>query len=239
MRMEVMKMNNKFTSFSCGITNDKQCWPVLVDSVLGAIPYAGATLQNTFAIWRNKNISVARDVLITNIRNGDIAAVHEDELLSMLARFSRSVQEGIAKNNLILLARLITGIGHTDKENTKAETFNQYADMLEGLTFEEIKFLATCIKNDIIPDGYEEIKQSLQFKGFFVSMPDTSVAFKKGTSFPRAPVYANSARTFAEEQALANNNNIYDAKTVNVYHFSSRSTKLLSIYGVSWEDLAK
>ena len=113
---------------------DKNWLPVIIDSALGAIPFMGAAAQNAFAAWRNKNISVAREVLLSNIRAGDVSAIHQDELFSMLARITRSIQEGKAKSNLTLLARLITGIGHADKENAKAETFNQYADMLENLT---------------------------------------------------------------------------------------------------------
>ena len=148
--------------------HDKNWLPIVIDSALGAIPYAGTAVQNAFAVWRNKNISVAREVLLSNIRAGDISAVHEDELFSMLARFSRSVQEGMAKSNLTLLARLITGIGHADKENAKAETFNQYADMLENLTWLEIVFLSRCIKAGEVISGTPEIKQILQQKGFFV-----------------------------------------------------------------------
>lgn len=218
---------------------DKNWWPTVIDSALGAIPVVGATAQNAFAAWRNKNISVARDVLLSNIRAGDVSAIHQDELFSMLARITRPIQEGKAKSNLILLARLVSGIGHADKENAKAETFNQYADMLENLTLEEIELLAFCIKNGVIPDGFEEIKQSLCFKGFFVSDMKTSVDLKKGASFPIMPKYANTARTFAEEQALYSNKEMYDAKTVNVYYLSKRFNNFLTRYGNLWEGLSK
>ena len=88
--------------------------PQIVDSVLGAVPLVGGAMQNVYDAWRQKNINMARDVLLTHVRQGDVDKLHEDQFFSMLARFSRSVQEGLARSNLVLLARLITGIGRAD-----------------------------------------------------------------------------------------------------------------------------
>jgi hypothetical protein len=243
------------------MTHDKNWLPTVVDSVLGAIPVAGATTQNAFTAWSNKNISVAREVLLSNIRAGDISAVHEDEFFSMLARFSRSVQEGVAKNNLILLARLITGICHADKEKSKAETFNQYADMLENLTWSEIVFLSRCIKSGEVINGTPEIKQILQQKGFFVYNLDPRVYNKEGVSnqqkssleatimslYPRYDLYQLSNNfslghmdIFGNPIAHKNDKNLPYGVDIEIqYEFSTKFNEFLNKYGNLWEDLSK
>lgn len=240
--------------------HDKNWLPIVIDSALGAIPYAGTAVQNAFAVWRNKNISVAREVLLSNIRAGDISAVHEDELFSMLARFSRSVQEGMAKSNLTLLARLITGIGHADKENAKAETFNQYADMLENLTWLEIVFLSRCIKAGEVISGTPEIKQILQQKGFFVYNLDPRMYNREGThSQPKSSLEAAIMNIYPRYDSYPNFNNFpfgqvdmfgnpvahendktlpYGVDIEIQYEFSSKFNEFLQKYGNLWEDLS-
>ena len=243
------------------MTHDKNWLPTVVDSALGAIPFAGAIAQNAFATWRNKNISVAREVLLSNIRTGDISAVHEDELFSMLARFSRSVQEGIAKSNLTLLARLITGVGHADKENAKAEMFNQYADMLENLTWSEIVFLSRCIKAGEVISGTPEIKQILQQKEFFIYKLDPRMYNREGThSQPKSSLEAAIMNIYPRYDSYPNFNNFpfgqvdmfgnhvahendktlpYGVDIEIQYEFSSKFNEFLQKYGNLWEDLSK
>ena len=119
--------------------------PQIVDSVLGAVPVVGGGLQNAYDAWRQKNINMAREVLLTNIRSGDLTAIHRDDFFSILARFSRSVQEGVAKRNLILLARLISGMGKVEESVCKSNLFARYANMLEYLNVDELKYLARFI----------------------------------------------------------------------------------------------
>lgn len=243
------------------MTHDKNWLPMVIDSALGAIPVVGAAAQNAFAAWRNKNISIAREVLLSNIRAGDISAVHEDEFFSMLARFSRSVQEGVAKNNLILLARLITGIGNADKENAKAETFNQYADMLENLTWSEIVFLSRCIQAGEVISGTPETKQILQQKGFFVYKLDPRVYNKEGVNnqpkssleatimslYPRYDQYQLSNNfpfghvdMFGNPIAHKNDKNLPYGVDIEIqYEFSTKFNEFLQKYGNLWEDIAQ
>lgn len=239
---------------------DKKWLSTIIDSALGAMPVVGAAAQNAFVTWRNKNISIAREVLLSNIRAGDVSAIHQDELFSMLARLTRSVQEGKAKSNLTLLARLITGIGRAEKENAKAETFNQYADMLESLTWAEIVFLSRCIKTGVVINGTSEIKQMLQQKGFFVYKLDPRMFNKKAQDFSEY----NSSLDFAIQKwrmpTPYSPYNIPMGSTVDIYgnpilhgndtkipygvdidiqyEFSSKFNEFLQKYGNLWEDLS-
>ncbi len=218
----------------------------VVDSALGVIPVFGTASQNAFSAWRAKNINVAREVILSNIRQGDIEKVHEDELFSMLARLMRSIQEGVAKQNLVLLARLISGIGQREKQHANSGTFNDFANMLEVLTYEEIEFLAMCIKTNSIQDGNEELKQSLQFKGFFVAEPKSKVTVENTSGiilrkYDNISNMPNSARTAADitNDNKDNNKKTYDADIKMVYSFSKKFNILLNRYGDIWLDIGK
>lgn len=242
--------------------NDNAALSRIVDSVLGMVPVVGVGMQNVYDAWRQKNIGMAREVLLTNIRQGDIGQLHQDEYFSMLARFSRSVHEGVAKSNLVLLARLITGIGRADKVNGKAETFNQYANMLENLTWPEIVFLSRCIKSGAVISGSTEIKQILYQKGFFVQHFDTTVLNKGNRTSSQSAlslgdVYKHMMPTISNPYPVPNfnsgwpysldptfeqedNKNIPYKVDIDVtYEFSSRFTAFLQKYGNLWEDISK
>lgn len=188
--------------------------------------------------------------------------MHQDQFFSMLARFSRSVHEGVAKSNLVLLARLITGIGHADKESGKAETFNQYANMLENLTWAEIVFLSRCIKSGGVIPGSAEIKQILHQKGFFVQSFDTTVSGKSADSSQYGPNLGDAYRymdlgatirnpysvpnfntmswnPFGSQEPHKKDKNIpYKVDIDIMYEFSSRFNEFLQKYGNLWEDIS-
>lgn len=220
----------------------KQCLSEIVDDALGIITDVASIVSKAFYMWRQKNIDIAREVLLTNIRQGDVEAIHKDELFSMLSRFSRSVQEGVAKSNLILMARLISGIGQVDKNRGKAETFSQYVDMLEHLTEEEILTLSKIIKTGKII-GDNETLQSLQYKGFLNSESKSTVTTNSGIVIRKteAENIPNSARRVVDEGSNFKQSpvNIYDVDTKVEYTYTSRFQKLLDRYGNLWEDISR
>lgn len=223
--------------------NKKAALPEIVNWIFGDFSdKAIGVVTNGFSRWRQHRESIARDVILSHVRQGDINALHTDELFSMLARFLRSVHEGQAKSNLILLARLISGIGKVDKELGQAETFNQYSNMLESLTKEEIVVISDFIKTgELIAE--EEVKQSLQYKGFFVSQTSSKVTTQSNIIIRRwdgnesAP---HSAKSLAEEQNNKKNaHNTYDVDTTIEYLPSKKLTKLINTYGNIWEDISR
>ena len=234
--------------------------PQIVDSVLGAVPVVGGAMQNVYDAWCQKNRDMAREVLLTHVRQGDVEKLHEDQFFSMLARFSRSVQEGLARSNLVLLARLITGIGRADQDKGKAETFNRYASMLENLTWAEIEFLSRCIQANNVIAGSAEIKQILHQKGFFVQSFDTTVS-DKGTvarrqemmfGNPYVPVshifspytiplpHADLTDPYGNPVNQGDNKNALYKVDIDIkYEFSSTFRAFLQKYGNLWEDISK
>lgn len=243
--------------------NENAMLPRIIDSILGTVPVVGSGMQNAYDAWRQKNINIARDVVLKNVRQGDVEQLHQDQFFSMMARFSRSVHEGAAKSNLVLLARLITGIGHADKDQGKAETFNQYANMLENLSWAEMVFLSRCIKAGEVISGSSEIKQILYQKGFFVQHFDTTILNNKGvTNQPSALYFGdlykhipsmeitspysvpnfNSGWPYSLEpsEQQENNKNVPYKVDIDVkYEFSSRFWSFLQKYGNLWEDISK
>ena len=207
--------------------------PKFVQDVFSAVTTETASV--IISKWHKNKTATMREVLLSEVRQGDLDSVHKDELLSMMARFYRSVSEGMAKNKLKLLARLIVGIGRKDKKHAKAETFCDYADLLEQLTEEEIEFLAGCIASGKI-EGDEEIIHALQYKGVLTSETKTELTTKKGAIIRTGPPIPNTARTLVEEQATVSQAAPYDLKMLTHYKFSKRFQKMLKQYGNLWED---
>lgn len=227
---------------------DNATLPRIIDSVLGAVPVIGSGIQNAYDAWRQKNINMAREVVLKNVRQGDIEQLHQDQFFSMMARFSRSVHEGVAKSNLILMARLISGIGRIDKNEAKTETFAQYANLLEALTYDEIEFLSKCIKAGTVVAGKEELKQSLQQKGFFVWDWSASISNKDEFNITGGSVvdYLSNkpwmvpnifSQNIFGETEQKKDSVPYEVNTTIVYRFSERLKGLLDRYGNLWEDI--
>ncbi len=217
----------------------------IVDGALSLIP-GGDVVANAFSSWQERRKSEAREILLTQIRQGDIDMINQDAFFSMLARFNRSVSEGVARNNLILLARLISGIGRVDKQDAKANTFNQYANMLESLTLEEIEYLAECIKGRMRSNP--ELCQSLAYKGFLLASPHTKInkseirkyAFDDSFAFPTtilSPVLEAQPIGFHDNESKSESE--YKATTSMDYVLSNKLRELLRKYGNLWEDIAK
>lgn len=204
--------------------------PAIIDSALGSAPIAGASLSNAFALWRQKKVNMAREVLLTHIRQGDIEALNQDEFFSMLTRFSRSVHEGIAKRNLILLARLISGMGKVEKSECKSETFVRYAGMLEFLGLDELKYLA-----DFIAYYSESRNKSLfNMKEYDLQEnPMADILKQKG-------VLISDFEVWQEEHIDWKNPSRFpsDICTKRTYYLSADMQNIVDKYGINWTEIA-
>lgn len=88
-----------------------------------------------------KRAETARETLIEELRKGvhTPASFSEDEFAAVLFRYLRAAQEGAARQNLRLLARLISGM--SAQGSLHASDFLRWADVLQSLTPQEIVFL--------------------------------------------------------------------------------------------------
>lgn len=101
--------------------------------------------KNYIGKFIEKRKKITREILLSEIRDGIISNVDEDDLLSIAYRVSIDVMEGIAKNNLRLLARMICGLNNCQKLTTS--NFKKYERILVDLTEDEIFILSKIISN--------------------------------------------------------------------------------------------
>lgn len=83
-------------------------------------------------------------IIESEIRDGDFSNVHKDDLISIIIRLIDDINEGVGKNNIRLMARIIVGLN--DKNELTASRFHDFNTILANLSYEEIMFLAEVIK---------------------------------------------------------------------------------------------
>lgn len=111
----------------------------VIDIISSLVPHGG-TFAPIIKAWWDKRFSEAREIYLSEIRNGTFDNIDTDDILSICHRLHRAISEGIAKNNFRLLCRLVQGLG--DNRKLTAQTFIQFASILDSLSSEEIKVLA-------------------------------------------------------------------------------------------------
>ena len=85
-----------------------------------------------------------RSIILSEIRQGDFSTVDSDDIIAISYRLMRDATEGVAKNNLRLMARLICGLNNA--QQLTAQNFQKYAKILADLEPEEIQIIASVIK---------------------------------------------------------------------------------------------
>lgn len=101
---------------------------------------AGIALSKLF----EKRLKTARDILTEQLRRGDKTlndVADLEEAVAVTYRYARAAQEGAARLNLRLMAKVIAGQAHLG--NLVADDFLYYADLLASLRREEVILIAT------------------------------------------------------------------------------------------------
>lgn len=205
--------------------------PRIIDSILGTAPVVGSGMQNVYDAWRQKNINTAREVLLTNIRQGDVEQMHQDQFFSMLARFSRSVHEGLAKRNLILLARLISGMGRVDKNECKSNVFARYAGMLEYLNLEELKYLADFIAYYSKPLNEQPLLRMKEYELQENAIADIFV--QRGIFIFDFEVWQEEHTDYKEPSRFPS-----DIRSERKFYLSEDMQNIIDKYGIDWQEIA-
>lgn len=110
-----------------------------IDIISSLIDYGGL-LGGIVKEWWNRKISEAREIYISEVRDGIFDNIDTDDTLSICHRLYRAISEGTAKKNFRLICRLVQGLG--DNNNLTASTFLKFANILDSLSEEEIKIMA-------------------------------------------------------------------------------------------------
>lgn len=105
---------------------------------------AGAALSEALSRVMSGRAEIARNVLLVEIQQGirppnDAGEV--DEFVAILYRYMRSSQEGSARLNLRLMARVIKS--QIEGEGLYASEFLRYAELIASLSREEVILIAT------------------------------------------------------------------------------------------------
>ena len=120
----------------------------LVSDIFGANEWlmgslAGAGLGAAIKRLLRRRMDQAGEILLDEVRRGEktLRASEVEEAVAVLLRYGRAATEGSARLNLRLMAKVIAGQAHQGV--LYADQFLRCADVLAGLTREEIIFLGT------------------------------------------------------------------------------------------------
>lgn len=109
----------------------------------------------------HKRQTELQNIILQEVRDGDFSKVAQDDILSIVYRLLNDINEGVGKNNIRLLSRLITGLN--TKQQLTAPRFHKFNTILADLSYEQILFLAEIVKEynnpltSIPPAKYREI----------------------------------------------------------------------------------
>jgi len=102
----------------------------------------------------SRRIEAARDILLDEIRRGQrtLDILSQDDAAAVVYRYMRAAEEGAARNNLRLLAAVI--VGKAAGDGLYADEFLAWADMLQGLTHDEVAVLGVVQRhrNNFVDD---------------------------------------------------------------------------------------
>jgi hypothetical protein len=116
---------------------------VVQDALSAASIPGGALLGAAVEQLIRKRGVAAGEILISELRRGDrtLSEIEIDEFAAVLFRYMRAAQEGTARLNLRLMAKVVAG--QASHSNLVADEFLYYTDILSSLRREEVILLGT------------------------------------------------------------------------------------------------
>ena len=100
------------------------------------------TVSNFCRDYINRRGEKARDILLEELRAGDLDELHaasDDESISIIYRYALAVRDGAANRNLRLLAKSMVGLAQRDR--LFSDEFNKYVEVLSRLSRDQIFIL--------------------------------------------------------------------------------------------------
>jgi len=91
-----------------------------------------------------KRQTALQNIILQEVRDGDFSNADKDDILSIVYRLLNDINDGVGKNNIRLLARLIVGLNN--KQALTASKFHKFNVILADLSYEQILFLAEIVK---------------------------------------------------------------------------------------------
>jgi hypothetical protein len=124
--------------------------PAIAADILSAIGPGGSTLQALASAHLAKRRTEATEILIQELKNGHHGEIdfneHDiDPMIEIILRFSKAVDEGSARENLMLLAQVIAGLKKGNKI-LEPDKFRKWCGILEQLTQDELNVIGTAYR---------------------------------------------------------------------------------------------
>ncbi len=121
----------------------------ILGDCLSVVGVPTSTASSAIDKLMKKRHNLLQEIVLSEFRQGNFHRADEDELISIFFRLIRDAEEGVAKNNLCLMARVINGMA--EKNAVKASSFLKYANTLSGLSEDEVTVLGIMIKGAVKP----------------------------------------------------------------------------------------
>lgn len=122
------------------------------------IPGSGALAASAAAAIRRvvaRRREGAKQILLEELRQGKRlieGAEDFDETVAMTIRYCRAADEGAARLNLRLMAKIISG-DNSPSKRIEVDEFLHYSEVLQSLTYEEVVTIATLHKHYMSIEG--------------------------------------------------------------------------------------
>jgi len=110
--------------------------------VLAMFGLPGASASGLFGGFLRSKVDESLKILLAELRAGEVSSLHvasENETVAVCYRYLLAARDGVARRNLRLLARTMTGLAERDR--LFSDEFNKYAGVLESLTRDQILYL--------------------------------------------------------------------------------------------------
>lgn len=149
----------------------------VLGDVLSALQLPGGnTLAAVATSYLAKKRREAAEILIQEISTGRHGPLNFDEvdvepLIDIVLRFSKAVDEGAARENLILLAQIIAGL--KQRRALDPDRFRRWARIVEHMTRDELMVVGIAartrkeIDSEMEPDSFSErLKSAVNYAGY-------------------------------------------------------------------------
>ena len=113
------------------------------------VPGGGAASEALACVFKRR-LDKAREILLDELRKGNAAEMeiaNIDESVAIIYRYMRAAQEGAARLNLRLLAKIIAG--KAISRSLFSDQFLRYSEILASLSREEVVLLATLYSSTL------------------------------------------------------------------------------------------
>jgi len=133
----------------------------IVQDVCSLVGIPTATLGAVVSGYHKRRVEESLQILFDRLSKGDISlsdVIEQDDFIGVLHQYFTCVNNGVARENLDLLAQAI--IGCLGKSELYPNKFSKYINILSTLTHDEIIILGTYINvREVIKKEFDDLRK--------------------------------------------------------------------------------